>query len=85
MFVLQVHVGNTGCTDVQSPQRRDYSYMSTQHPGPGSLPDYQTHIDPYRLLEDDLKDVYRDIRQVSFYGLNTTYRLLVNKDVYFII
>ncbi|KDR14770.1 Decaprenyl-diphosphate synthase subunit 1 [Zootermopsis nevadensis] len=33
--------------------------MHTQQPG--SLPDYR--VDPYRLLEDDLKDVYDDIRE----------------------
>ncbi|XP_020297176.1 decaprenyl-diphosphate synthase subunit 1 isoform X2 [Pseudomyrmex gracilis] len=32
--------------------------MQTQMPG--SLPDYQ--IDPYRLVEDDLKDIFDDIR-----------------------
>lgn len=39
---------------------RTMSSMQTQQPG--SLPD--VHIDPYRLIEDDLKDVYDDIRQV---------------------
>ncbi|XP_015588460.1 decaprenyl-diphosphate synthase subunit 1 [Cephus cinctus] len=38
---------------------RSMSSMQTQQPG--SLPEYQ--VDPYRLLEDDLKDVYDDIRQ----------------------
>ncbi|XP_011312130.1 decaprenyl-diphosphate synthase subunit 1 [Fopius arisanus] len=38
---------------------RSMSSMQTQQPG--SLP--ELHIDPYRLLEDDLKDVYDDIRQ----------------------
>ncbi|PSN33040.1 Decaprenyl-diphosphate synthase subunit 1, partial [Blattella germanica] len=34
---------------------------SVRTPQPGSLPDYQ--VDPYRILEDDLKDVYTDIRE----------------------
>lgn len=36
--------------------------MHTQQPGT-ALPDY--HVDPYRLLEDDLKTVYDEIRYVS--------------------
>ncbi|PNF34091.1 hypothetical protein B7P43_G01143 [Cryptotermes secundus] len=42
-----------------SHHRRTLSSIRTQQPG--SLPDYQ--VDPYRLLEDDLKDVYDDIRE----------------------
>ncbi|KMQ98453.1 decaprenyl-diphosphate synthase subunit 1 [Lasius niger] len=38
--------------------------MQTQMPG--SLPDYQ--IDPYRLAEDDLKDMFDDIRLVAMAG-----------------
>ncbi|XP_008210202.1 decaprenyl-diphosphate synthase subunit 1 isoform X1 [Nasonia vitripennis] len=38
---------------------RAISSMQTQQPG--SLPDYR--IDPYQLLEDDLKNVYEDIRR----------------------
>lgn len=40
--------------------------MRTQQPG--SLPDYQ--IDPYAILEDDLKDVYDYIRNVSLITFN---------------
>lgn len=40
---------------------RNFATLSTQQPG--SLPEYQ--IDPYHLLEDDLKDVYTYIRQVG--------------------
>jgi hypothetical protein len=40
---------------------RSFSTMRTQQPG--SLPEYQ--VDPYHLLEDDLKDVYVYIRDVS--------------------
>lgn len=40
---------------------RTYATMRTQQPG--SLPDYQ--IDPYIILDDDLKDVYDYIRNVS--------------------
>ena len=40
---------------------RALSSMQTQQPG--SLPDYQ--VDPYQLLEDDLKHIYDDIRLVS--------------------
>nr|XP_022919838.1 decaprenyl-diphosphate synthase subunit 1 isoform X2 [Onthophagus taurus]XP_022919839.1 decaprenyl-diphosphate synthase subunit 1 isoform X2 [Onthophagus taurus] len=38
---------------------RTFATMRTQQPG--SLPEYQ--VDPYLLLEDDLKDVYTHIRQ----------------------
>lgn len=48
------------CVLLQSHHRRTLSSIRTQQPG--SLPDYQ--VDPYRLLEDDLKDVYDDIREV---------------------
>lgn len=41
---------------------RSYATMNTQQPGP--MPEYQ--VDPYRLLEDDLKDVYSYIKTVSF-------------------
>ncbi|XP_030749964.1 decaprenyl-diphosphate synthase subunit 1 isoform X2 [Sitophilus oryzae] len=37
---------------------RNYATMNTQQPGP--MPEYQ--VDPYRLLEDDLKDVYTYVR-----------------------
>lgn len=40
---------------------RMMSSMQTQLPG--SMHDYQ--VDPYRLVEDDLKDFYDDIREVS--------------------
>lgn len=56
------HVHVCSSADVTTPTHRYYS----QQPGPGSLPDYQT-VDPYRLLEDDLKDVYSDIRKVSLH------------------
>lgn len=39
------------------------STMQTQMPG--SLPDYQ--IDPYRLIEDDLKDIFDDIQLVMLF------------------
>lgn len=41
------------------------STMQTQMPG--SLPDYQ--IDPYRLIEDDLKDIFEDIQLVILFIL----------------
>ena len=41
---------------------REYSSVHTQQPA-GPVRDYQV-VDPYLLLEDDLKDVYDDIRQV---------------------
>ncbi|XP_046410678.1 all trans-polyprenyl-diphosphate synthase PDSS1 isoform X1 [Neodiprion pinetum] len=40
------------------PGSRAVSSMQTQQPG--SLPEFQ--VDPYRLIDDDLKDVYDDIR-----------------------
>lgn len=40
---------------------RNYATMRTQQPG--SLPEYE--VDPYQLLEDDLKDVYSYIKQVN--------------------
>lgn len=43
--------------------------FSTQQPGAGPLPDYQP-VDPYRLIEDDLKEVYRDIKQELRWNTN---------------
>lgn len=37
--------------------------MRTQQPG--SLPEYD--VDPYQLLEDDLKDVCSYIKQVNYF------------------
>lgn len=39
---------------------RDFSSAHTQQPGPKR--DYQ--VDPYLLLEDELKYIYNDMRQV---------------------
>ncbi|KAF7281663.1 decaprenyl diphosphate synthase subunit 1 qless [Rhynchophorus ferrugineus] len=39
-------------------QIRHFATMNTHRPGP--MPDYQ--VDPYHLLEDDLKDVYTYVR-----------------------
>lgn len=49
------------CTRPQQ-TTRNYATMRTQQPG--SLPYYD--VDPYQLLEDDLKDVYSYIKQVRF-------------------
>lgn len=51
----------TSTRDCRTNVARMMSSMQTQLPG--SLHDYQ--VDPYRLLEDDLKDVYDNIREVS--------------------
>jgi len=48
--------------------------MQTQMPGP--LAEYQ--IDPYRLVEDDLKDIFDDIRLVM-----TSCSDLKSYDLYF--
>lgn len=48
---------------------RNFATLSTQQPG--SLPEYQ--VDPYHLLEDDLKDVYTYIKQVGFANLLLIY------------
>lgn len=42
----------------------DSSSASNKRHYSTELPDYQT-VDPYVLLEDDLKYIFRDIRQVS--------------------
>ncbi len=47
-----------------SPQNTDSSTSSTKRHYSTELPDYQT-VDPYVLLEDDLKYIFRDIRQVN--------------------
>lgn len=62
MFIFQQKHG-TSTRDYQMNDSRLMSSMQTQQPGP--LP--EVHIDPYRLLEDDLKDVYDDIRQVNIF------------------
>lgn len=53
---------------------RTTSTMQTQLPG--SLSDYQ--IDPYRLLEDDLKDLFEHIRQVNIFILIPPLALFYN-------
>ncbi|KOX73069.1 Decaprenyl-diphosphate synthase subunit 1 [Melipona quadrifasciata] len=65
-LVIQEHSYLNVIADTESRTRdcrtsiaRMMSSMQTQLPG--SLHDYQ--IDPYRLLDDDLKDVYEDIRE----------------------
>lgn len=62
---------STSTRDCRTSVARMMSSMQTQLPG--SLHDYQ--VDPYRLLEDDLKDVYDDIREVS------ELRRLVSQDL----
>lgn len=52
----------TSTGDTRTNVARMMSSMQTQLPG--SLYD-SDQIDPYRLLEDDLKDIYDDIREVS--------------------
>lgn len=52
----------TSTGDSRTNVARMMSSMQTQLPG--SLYD-SDQIDPYRLLEDDLKDIYDDIREVS--------------------
>lgn len=52
----------TSTRDSKTNIARMMSSMQTQLPG--SLYD-SDQIDPYRLLEDDLKDIYDDIREVS--------------------
>lgn len=44
--------------------QRGLGTMHTQHPGSMPREDH-TPVDPYRLLEDDLKEVYSDMRMVS--------------------
>lgn len=40
--------------------------LSSQGMGPGSQPQYQPkRVDPYRLVEDDLKTVHAGITQVT--------------------
>ncbi|KAK0098514.1 hypothetical protein PV326_007581 [Microctonus aethiopoides] len=51
--------------------------MQTQQPG--SLPDI--HVDPYRLIDDDLKDVYDDIRRELI--MNTTVEELKTIATYY--
>lgn len=52
----------TSTRDSKTNIARMMSSMQTQLPG--SLYD-SDQIDPYRLLEDDLKDIYDDIQEVS--------------------
>lgn len=50
---------------VVQPLVRDFSSVRTQNPAASAQQDHK--IDPYTLLEDDLKDIFEDIRQVSAY------------------
>lgn len=52
---------------------RDYSSVHTQQPA-GPIREYK--IDPYILLEDELKYVFEDIRQVNLIGFRLFYILL---------
>ncbi|XP_018051649.1 PREDICTED: decaprenyl-diphosphate synthase subunit 1 [Atta colombica] len=56
--LLQNCQNKTNSRDSRIGLARATSTMQTQMPG--SLPDYQ--IDPYTLIEDDLKDIFVDIR-----------------------
>ncbi|XP_071866039.1 decaprenyl diphosphate synthase subunit 1 qless [Bombus fervidus] len=67
----------TSTRDCRTNVARMMSSMQTQLPG--SLHDYQ--VDPYRLLEDDLKDVYDNIREVLI--RNTTLKELQNIATYY--
>ncbi|XP_014240359.1 decaprenyl-diphosphate synthase subunit 1 [Cimex lectularius] len=44
--------------------------LSTQQPGTGPAHDYQ-NVDPYRLIEDDLKTVHANIRQALLVHTNS--------------
>ncbi|OAD53901.1 Decaprenyl-diphosphate synthase subunit 1 [Eufriesea mexicana] len=68
---------STSTRDCRTNVVRMMSSMQTQLPG--SLHDYQ--VDPYRLLEDDLKDVYEDIREVLI--RNTTQKELQTIATYY--
>lgn len=66
------HLQNkTNTRDSRISLARAMSTMQTQMPG--SLPDYQ--IDPYRLIEDDLKDIFDDIQLVMLF---TTFYIQFN-------
>jgi hypothetical protein len=59
---LQPSLASTSAATIH-PCIRDYSSVHTQQPA-GPIREYK--IDPYTLLEDDLKYIFDDIRQVSF-------------------
>ncbi|XP_043601902.1 all trans-polyprenyl-diphosphate synthase PDSS1 [Bombus pyrosoma] len=67
----------TSTRDCRTNVARMMSSMQTQLPG--SLHDYQ--VDPYRLLDDDLKDVYDNIREVLI--RNTTQKELQTIATYY--
>ncbi|XP_076174381.1 decaprenyl diphosphate synthase subunit 1 qless isoform X4 [Ptiloglossa arizonensis] len=71
------HQSRTSTLDYRTNVTRMMSSMQTQLPG--SLYDYQ--VDPYRLLEDDLKDIYEDIREVLI--RNTTQNELQTIATYY--
>ena len=52
----------TSSAAITSQHSRDYSSVHTQQPA-GPIREYK--IDPYMLLEDELKYIFEDIRQVS--------------------
>lgn len=45
------------------PRVRDFSSVHTQNPTASAQKEHK--IDPYILLEDDLKDIFEEVRQVS--------------------
>ncbi|XP_055679063.1 all trans-polyprenyl-diphosphate synthase PDSS1 isoform X1 [Lutzomyia longipalpis] len=52
---------------ITHPCMREYSSVHTQQPA-GPVRDYQVQVDPYILLEDELKFIYDDIRQLLANG-----------------
>lgn len=60
-FLLQP--STTPSLPVVHPLVRDFSSVHTQNPAASAQQEHK--IDPYILLEDDLKDIFEDIRQVS--------------------
>lgn len=52
------------CRRIAASPHTASSSLSSKRQYSTELPDYQT-VDPYILLEDDLKYIFRDIRQVS--------------------
>ncbi|KAK0173162.1 hypothetical protein PV328_006401 [Microctonus aethiopoides] len=68
---------DTANTEYRFSATRGISSMQTQQPG--SLPDI--HVDPYRLIDDDLKDVYDDIRRELI--MNTTVEELKTIATYY--
>lgn len=62
-FLFFLQPSTTPSLPIVHPCIRDFSSAHTQQPAAPAQREQK--IDPYALLDDDLKDIFEDVRQVS--------------------